>query len=54
MIIQENGRAICEFYEEDDPNLVEHVEISDKENEGKQANRQMLHNEDTHVNLKAD
>ncbi|KAD7479562.1 hypothetical protein E3N88_02698 [Mikania micrantha] len=51
MIIEANSRAICEFYEEGDPNLVEHVEISDEE---KQANRRMLRNEDTHANLKAD
>ncbi|KAD4585728.1 hypothetical protein E3N88_23329 [Mikania micrantha] len=51
MIIEDNGRAICEFYEEDDPNLLEHVEISDEE---KQANRRMIRNEDTHANLKAD
>ncbi|KAD0670020.1 hypothetical protein E3N88_43895 [Mikania micrantha] len=47
----DNGRAICEVYEEDDPNLLEHVEINDEE---KQENRRMLRNEDTHVNLKAD
>ncbi|KAD3642010.1 hypothetical protein E3N88_31234 [Mikania micrantha] len=51
MIIEDNGRAICEFYEEDDPNLLEHVEINEEE---KQANRRMLRNEDTHANLKAD
>ncbi|KAD2804994.1 hypothetical protein E3N88_38371 [Mikania micrantha] len=51
MIIEDNGRAICEFYEEDDPNLLEHVEINDEE---KQANRRLLRNEDTHANLKAD
>ncbi|KAL8228820.1 hypothetical protein R6Q57_013720 [Mikania cordata] len=51
MIIEHNGRAICEFYEEDDPNLLEHVEIDDEE---KQVNRRMLRNEDTYANLKAD
>ncbi|KAD3069252.1 hypothetical protein E3N88_37132 [Mikania micrantha] len=30
MIIEDNGRAICEFYEEDEPNLLEHVEINDE------------------------
>ncbi|KAD4179481.1 hypothetical protein E3N88_28072 [Mikania micrantha] len=51
MIIEDNGRAICEFYEEVDPNLLEHVEINEEE---KQANRRMLRNKDTHANLKAD
>ncbi|KAD5802394.1 hypothetical protein E3N88_13754 [Mikania micrantha] len=51
MIIKDNSRPICEFYEEDDPNLVKHVEISDEE---KQANRQVLRYKDTHANLKAD
>ncbi|KAD3642206.1 hypothetical protein E3N88_31430 [Mikania micrantha] len=48
---EHSAQAICEFYEEDDPNLLEHVEISDEE---KQANRRMLRNEDTHANLKSD
>ena len=51
MIIEDRGRAICQYVEEDDPNVLNHIEISDAQ---RQANRQAIRNEDTHTNLKAD
>lgn len=51
MIIEDRGRAICQYVEEDDPNVLNYIEISDAQ---RVANRQAIRNEDTHTNLKAD
>ena len=51
MIIEDTGRNICEYVEDEDPDHVENVEIT---NEQRLENRQIVRSGDIHLNLKMD